>query len=207
MVAIFFLFPESQYFRNHRDHSPTVEQQNTTCEETDLCIKEEDNNPSISISKIQSVSRPTRHYVNAKKGFLQEIKPWSHIHPDTSYLSFVIRPWPLLVYPAVLYSLFTSSVTLSWCICFVDTHASLFQSPPYNFTPAINSLVYISTTTGVVLGTYFGGSLTDKLAEWMARKNNGIFEPETRLIPLVFPLFITAVGLLMYVTLFTRNLW
>jgi hypothetical protein len=147
---------------------------------------------------VVSVSSPTRDSCAIqKKTFLQELKPWSSRHPDTSYLRLIIRPWPLLAYPAVLYSFLTFSATIGWSICFFDTQASIFQSPPYNMTPGVNSLVYISAMIGISLGTYVGGAFTDSLAERSARKKNGFFEPETRLIAMIIPFFVIPVGLLM----------
>jgi hypothetical protein len=64
-------------------------------------------------------------------------------------------------------------------------------------SPGINSLINIPATIGIIIGAYCGGGLTDKFVEWRARKNNGVFEPETRLIALVLPFFLVPVGLLM----------
>ena len=59
-------------------------------------------------------------------------------------------------------------------------------------------LINISGLIGTVLGAYIGGALTDKVAEWKARKNNGIYEPEFRLLILIIPFFVLPFGLLMY---------
>ena len=53
-------------------------------------------------------------------------------------------------------------------------------------TAGINSLIDIPTIIGTAFGVYFGGAFTDRLAEWFARKNKGVFEPETRLIAMIF---------------------
>ena len=50
---------------------------------------------------------------------------------------------------------------------------------------------------GNFIGAILGGYLTDIWAERQARRNNGIFEPESRLALLVFPTAITFTGLLM----------
>ena len=158
-------------------------------QEIQMSVKEE---VKVSISSPPSHNSPVQ-----KKTFLQELKPWSSRHPNTSYLSFIIRPWPLLAYPAVIYSFLTFSAVIGWSICFLNTHPSIFQRPPYNMTAGINSLIYIPSIIGILLGTYFGGAFTDTLAERSARKNNGVFEPEVRLIAMIIPFFVVPVGLLM----------
>jgi hypothetical protein len=191
MVAIFFFFVETQYFRDYKSSSPVVEDHPSN---EIVGPAEAEKEPGTTVTK----SPPASHTsAIPKKTFLQELKPWSPRHPNTSYLSFIIRPWPLLVYPAVLYSFLTFSAAISWSICLLDTHASIFQAPPYNMTPGINSLIYISTIIGTAFGVYFGGAFTDRLAEWFARKNNGVFQPETRLIAMIFPFFVVPFGLLM----------
>lgn len=53
---------------------------------------------------------------------------------------------------------------------------------------------------GAVTGAFCGGGLTDKIIEYKARKNNGVYEPEFRLIALIIPFFIVPLGLLMYIS-------
>jgi hypothetical protein len=185
-VAIFFLFPETRYFRDNKsDAVPSSDGQ----ENTDLSEK-----PRDSTSKDLDIAPPAV----PKKTFLQELNPWSKVHPTAGFLKLFVRPFPLLLYPAVLYSFLTFSASVSWSICLLDTSAAIFQAPPYNFTPGINSLIYLACIIGIVIGTYLGGPFTDWMAEWFARRNGGIFEPESRLIAMIFPFFITPMGLLMY---------
>jgi hypothetical protein len=65
-------------------------------------------------------------------------------------------------------------------------------------TPGINSLIYIPSIIGILLGRYLGGAFTDGLAEWSARRKKGFFEPEARLVTMIIPFFVVPVGLLMY---------
>ena len=55
----------------------------------------------------------------------------------------------------------------------------------------------IRASVGNLIGGVVGGYLTDVWAERQARRNNGIFEPESRLILLIFPTIIAFAGLLM----------
>jgi hypothetical protein len=183
-IAIFLLVPETQYFRKYDVGHITPENE---------LFEEKGVNTSES-----NVDVPTITSAIPKKSFLEGLKPWSHINPDSSYLALFIRPWPLLAYPAVIYSFLTFSATVGWTICLLDTNPSILQAPPYNMSPGINSLIYLACFVGIVIGTYIGGPLTDRMAEWSARRNGGVFEPEIRLLAMIFPFFITPIGLLMY---------
>ena len=66
-------------------------------------------------------------------------------------------------------------------------------------TPGINSVgIKIPSFIGCAFGTITGGALSDRYVKWRARKNKGIFEPETRLVMLIPTFVIVPVGLLMY---------
>jgi len=133
-----------------------------------------------------------------KKSFLQELKPYSTIDRSKNYFLLLFRPIPIILYPATIFSFLTFASTLGFLIAALTTSAAVFQSPPYNMSPAINGLINIPSFIGNVLGSYCGGGLTDVIAEKAARRNNGIFEPEARLIALILPFFIVPAGLLMY---------
>ena len=151
-------------------------------------------------STIVGVQEPA--LIPPKKSFIQELKPWSTINPgiekDTSIISLFIRPWPLAVYPAVAYSFLVFSCNLACIVNVLNTSAVIFQNPPYNMSPGIQSLIYVAPLVTGALGSYCGGGLTDIIVQWRARKNNGIFEPEDRLLAIFIPLIIVPAGELMY---------
>ena len=137
---------------------------------------------------------------NPKKTFLQELKPWSKINPYASYIHLLFRPIPLIVYPAIIFAFLAFSTSLAWVVCYVDTAASIYQPPPYLMNIGVSGLYNVPGIIGILAGSYVGGGLTDLIAERQARRNNGVFEPESRLIALILPFFLEPVGLLMYLS-------
>jgi MFS family permease len=49
-----------------------------------------------------------------------------------------------------------------------------------------------------VLGAYIGGPLGDRYGTWKARKNNGTYSPENRLVLILIPVILVPIGLLMF---------
>ena len=182
-LAFFFLFPESQYVRHTSNQST----------------------PSTNLPKEKSEASDTREdevgsdqaVANRKKSFLTELKPFSKIDPNKNYLLLLLKPLPLVLYPATIFGFLVFASSLGFFLAALSVNPSVFQGPPYNMSPAINGLINIPSLIGHFAGSISGGALTDKIAEWQARRNNGIFEPEARLIALIIPLIITPVGLLM----------
>lgn len=108
----------------------------------------------------------------------------------------------MVIYPAVIYSFLVFAFTLACALGVLNTAAAVFQSPPYNMSPGVQGLINIPLTTGIAIGSYCGGGLTDRFLKWRLKKDDGIFEPETRLLPVVLPFFIVPAGVLMYIKSF-----
>jgi hypothetical protein len=177
---MFLFLPETQYSRAYDTGATQPEYEKGT-------------KTSDSEVNPESAGEP----YSTKKTFMQELKPWSKINRNANYFNLLFRPWPLIVYPAIFFSFISFSTTLAWIVCYADTAASVYQSPPYLMNVGVSTLYNIPGLIGAVIGSYCGGALTDIIVEKLSRKNNGVFEPEYRLVVLVFPFFLVPVGLLM----------
>ena len=147
--------------------------------------------------EVNKVEAQPAEYHSRKKTYIEQLNPWSGISREKNFLFLLFRPLPTIVYPATIYAIFAFALAIGFLVAVLATNAAIFQSPPYNMTPGINGLINIPSLIGTFLGAYCGGGLTDRIAEWQARKNNGIFEPEARLLALIVPGLITPAGLLM----------
>jgi hypothetical protein len=143
------------------------------------------------------VDEPSTGLIGTKKTFVQELNPFSPINKDQNLLLLFLKPLPLISYPAVIYGAIAFGTSLAFFLAGLTVNPSIYQGPPYNFSPAINGLINIPSFMGDVLSAFAGGWLTDKISEMQARKNNGVFEPEFRLLALILPLFLYPTGCLM----------
>ena len=188
-MSILLFFPEPQYVRKY-----------ITKAESENAASYETSNETAPKETSNGTADETPKYIESpipKKSFLEELKPWSPINPEASYLHLLLRPWPLIIYPAVFFAFIVFATTLAWVICVVDTYASIFQAPPYSMSPSISSLINIPAMIGIFAGAYCGGGSTDLIAERWARRHNGLFEPESRPIALIIPFVLVPLGLLM----------
>ncbi|KAF2000682.1 MFS general substrate transporter [Amniculicola lignicola CBS 123094] len=132
-----------------------------------------------------------------KKTFIEELSLWSGV-PPTNLVKMFIRPFPMIVYPAVIYSFLCYSISLVIVVAVNILNSFVLQAPPYNWQPQINGLINIPGFLGNVFGAYAGGDLVDYFSYWRAKKNKGVFEPESRLYMLTIPFFITSAGCLVF---------
>ncbi len=133
-----------------------------------------------------------------KKTWAQELSLWSGVPPDTNLAKMFLRPFPMFVYPCVVYSFLGYAVSLVVVVAVNILNSFVLQAPPYSWSPSINGLINIPGLIGNILGAYAGGWLVDVFCDWRARKNHGVFEPESRLYLLILPLLITGAGCLVF---------
>ena len=77
-----------------------------------------------------------------------------------------------------------------------ESVAHIYHDTSYNFTPLQVGLVYISPFVGGVLCTAVAGRVSDLVVRFMARKNDGVYEPEFRLLMAVPISISTVIGLM-----------
>jgi hypothetical protein len=186
---VFFFIPETQFYRPSKAQTPSIQSDSGSGNEAPPTQKD-----VTSVEHAQPVGSPV------KKSFLQQLNPWSGLHPgggNASFLSLVVRSWPLVVYPAVFFATLNFGFGVAAVLCFVDVAPAVFQSPPYSMSPGVQSLIIVPYCIGGALGTVVAGRGTDLYCRYRASKNNGVFEPENRLIMVPFLALFTSAGLLM----------
>lgn len=117
---------------------------------------------------------------------------------DEKYLDLYVRPMRvLLTFPAVTYT----AIQYGFCLCWISAIASItaiiLPYPPYNFGTTAMGLTNLAPFIGSLLGTGLNGILGDWLIGWLARRNQGFYEPETRLYLLPLPVLTISGGLVM----------
>lgn len=139
----------------------------------------------------------TDYYRDAPpKSYRHSLKPWNGRLAKDKWLRVMIRPFILLAYPAVLWSSLVYALAVGWLIVLSESVAHVYTGHGYNFTPLQVGLVYISPFVGGVLGTAVAGKVSDLVVRFMARKNDGVYEPEFRLLMALPITLSTVIGLM-----------
>ncbi|KOS42389.1 hypothetical protein ACN38_g6718 [Penicillium nordicum] len=107
-------------------------------------------------------------------------------------LLHIYQPFHIMLYiPGILYMAVVYGV--SWAIMtIIGTNMATFMpAPPYNFSASAVGLMILPVFVGTAIGMAIVGPTSDRLILYLAKRNNGIYEPEMRLwllaafIPLV----------------------
>ena len=132
------------------------------------------------------------------RSFAQTLKPWNGRLRHDSWFRVAVRPFILFAYPAILWSTVVYSLSVGWLIVLSESVAGIFRTKPYNFTALGTGLVYLSPFIGGVLGTAVAGKVSDIIVRFMSRRNDGVYEPEFRLVMAIPVAICTSIGLMGY---------
>jgi MFS family permease len=189
-LVVLFFCPETRYARSGiRTISATEGVSETSSSEDVTTADKEASAIAKEVGEVDQVP---------KKTFRQNLSLWSGTPKDTNLLKLFIRPLPLIVYPAVILSFLGFAVSLAWVVAINILNPFVLQAPPYNWKPDINGLINIAGLIGNVIGAWLGGWVVDKYSDWRSKKNNGVFQPETRLHLLIIPTLIVPAGCLAF---------
>ena len=131
------------------------------------------------------------------KGYIQTLRPWNGTLRDERWLLVALRPFVLFAYPAILWSTLVYSLSIGWLIVLSESVSEIYKSADtYNFTSLQAGLVYISPFVGGVFGTAVAGKVSDMIVRWMTKRNEGIYEPEFRLVMAIPVTISTCIGLM-----------
>ncbi|KAK4202046.1 major facilitator superfamily domain-containing protein [Triangularia verruculosa] len=130
--------------------------------------------------------------------FLGHLKPWhGRLRVEERWFRVAARPFFLYAYPAILWSAVVYSCCIGWLIVISESMAVIYRNPnTYHFSAFSTGLVYISPFIGGVLGTAIAGKMSDVVVRAMARRNDGVYEPEFRLVMIIPVAITTVVGLM-----------
>ncbi|KAF4334058.1 transporter HOL1 [Fusarium beomiforme] len=173
LVLTFFFMPETVYKRRDTTDVPmnSVADENSAMDDKKESVCQVENSASIH----GSTSIPQKH------SLMYELRPWSGYYDSSGFWYSILAPFKMLGSPVVVWGCFELTICMSWLVMLANTVSQIFTGPPYNFTVAQVGLTSLSSFMGTLIATALAGLFVDGLAKFMARKNQGIYEPEFRL--------------------------
>ncbi|KAI1611222.1 major facilitator superfamily domain-containing protein [Exophiala viscosa] len=131
--------------------------------------------------------------------------PFHGTYSETSLLKLLIRPFLIIINPAVIWAGITLVFPVLWVVGISVVLAEILAGPPYNL--GTTDIGYLSAGPVVVgiLANLFCGLVSDPLAKWMSRRNGGIYEPEFRLFLILGLAIFATIGYFCFGNLITQG--
>jgi MFS family permease len=115
-----------------------------------------------------------------------------------SFWKLTLRPFPLFAHPAVLWASLIQGAMIGWTVFMGIILAAIFLGPPLYWNEEQTGYAYAGAFVGAVVGFLMAGALADWSAKYMTRKNNGVYEPEFRIILVIPQLIFGCAGLYLF---------
>lgn len=193
-VFLFFFFEETNFVRH-----PVLKKVNSTSSDSSTNDFASNNEKTVTmttaVTDVSIVSTtassistdlelaPTA--VFRKKTFVQKLALFDKPRPIMLW-EMTKRPFIIFVrFPVIVFSGFLCGLGLVWFNLVNGTVSAVLSADPYNFTPDKVGLCYISSCVVVFISSIYGGYVSDKLRINLAKRNDGVSEPEHRLWVLI----------------------
>jgi len=188
MVALVLFCPETAY---RRDASLNIDL-GTDDRAEDLTEKRIHVLEEKQHKGIEAIERVETNitWSEERHGYWHDLKIFHGRQCDDAFWKVLVRPLMMLVFPQVLFSFFAYGLTTSWLVVVGGVLAQLFSGPPYNFSVSSIGLVSIGALIGSIVGAFTTGPLADWVVKIMSRRNQGIYEPEFRLVLIIVTLIL-----------------
>lgn len=191
-VILFFFLEDTIYFRNTTEGGSESENDNdnekASGSQTEMAVAASYPPPRTYREKLNLVLRlPGRPTAKQTIG-----KSWRAL--------CIIVFFPNIFWAGLLYG-----TNLSWYNVMNATMSSILHGEPYNFAPRMVGVAYASPLLAAAGSSFWSGWFADSMAVRLARRNNGIREPEQRLWVLLLSGLFSAGGLVLWGVGASRN--
>jgi hypothetical protein len=139
------------------------------------------------------------------KTYLELLKVWNGRLTDRSMIQAVLQPFPLFMFPSVLFSVIISGAFSTWLAISSLVSGQILFYPPYSLPP--DKIVYIGLPGSFVglFSAMFAGWFSDKIIKYLAHRNKGIYEPEYRLLMMIPAILFSTIGFFMMGPAYARH--
>ncbi|KAM5349872.1 hypothetical protein ACJ41O_006377 [Fusarium nematophilum] len=189
-VLIVFTFPETEFRRLE-----ALAAVGTGHKVIDINCKEEGLDPEIVQAEVRSNGdhmEPPK-----KRTYVESLALFTSVYTQESFFKLMLRPVVLLALPPVLWATLVMSVTIGFLVAITSNFATAF-STLYGFEAWQSGLCFIASIIGALIGNFFGGRVSDFVADIMTKRNSGVREPEMRLPTIIISVITAPLGLVLY---------
>lgn len=194
IVLQFFLVPETSYVRDTRREID----QGTQDKIEDLAagvVEQTEEKGTASAAHIdQTVSEPVEH-ASPKKTFYQSLAIFTTTYSKENLLQLYFAPWGVMANAAIALVVLVYSLSLVMFIIVAFIIPQAFAKAPYHMNSAAIGRLSFGPFIGGAIASTLNALVSDRLIRWCARRNQGVYEPEYRLIP-AFLAFFTGASLM-----------
>lgn len=116
------------------------------------------------------------------------------INPLESLVAEFLIPWRLLLCPIVQFASFVVSFSSTCYLMITFVQSEGLGGKPYHFGSLTVGFTNFTSLVGTLIGLFTAGPASDYISAVLTRRNNGIREPEMRLVTMIPYVLIMVLG-------------
>ncbi|KAI5358871.1 putative major facilitator superfamily, MFS transporter superfamily [Septoria linicola] len=194
--------PETAYVRDESFNAHNAPQRERDSDERSSSSHELRNNPT----HYSESYHPEKDAATTTRNPSTEIQNIHHPSPFTfitrsnialfngrkspeNFFMLLIRPFPLFLHPSFLWACLIQGMMIGWTVLIGIVLAAIMLGAPLWFNEVETGYMYAGAFVGALVGFAVAGLMGDTFMIRVTKWNNGIYEPEFRMI-LVLPMLI-----------------
>ncbi|KAJ6113683.1 hypothetical protein N7523_007000 [Penicillium sp. IBT 18751x] len=175
-------------FKHKRSTNPDKPSVYTTNEESKAFVPE--------AGEHGSRNEVSARMIPEKDSLLKSMRLFNGRKTDENFFKLLLRPFPLFFFhPGIMFACLIQGVVIGWAVFIGVVLAIVFLGPPLWFEEDKTGYLYTGAFIGSMIGLVLSALLTDFMTKIMIRLNRGKYEPEFRLLLVVFQLIFAGMGL------------
>ncbi|KAH8647397.1 major facilitator superfamily domain-containing protein [Xylariales sp. PMI_506] len=183
-------FPETRYHRRYANQATSAMVVRATEPNGNNTEQKLDNPEHLSDQiDVQTHEVP---YLGRGRPTRNQMRLFQHYEGD--FFRELWLPLYLHVFPVVEFASFVVSFSASAYLIVNLSQTQAFAGPPYNYSSGTIGLFNIAVLIGGLIGLFTCGPFSDWVAARLTERNNGIREPEMRLVAMIPYVIIMIIG-------------
>ena len=171
-----FFVPETSYLRDHAYDIDELQVDNLE----KLAATEHRREAKLEGGMTRTTS--TASTIPAKKTFVQNMAVFTGVYTTDQIWRLVFAPFVTLLNPGACWSTVTSGAMCAFYVGIAIVVAGVFSEAPWLLNTSEIGYMSAGPFVGGCVGSFIISTTSDPVAKWLTKKNNGIFEPEMRLV-------------------------
>lgn len=203
LPAVILYCPETSYTRNVSINTDNTSWDDNTAERSSSSHElretyapeksgQDPTSPRPTTSSDAAHHEPTRDFKFITR---EHIMPFNGRKTSESFFKLLLRPFPLFFHPGIFWACLIQGAIIGWTVLIGIVLAAIMIGAPLFFDEVKTGYMYTGAFIGAIIGFVIAGVLSDSSAKWLTKKNNGIYEPEFRMILVIPQLIFGAAGL------------
>lgn len=183
LLPLVFLFCPETTYRRERRYDTDISSAERPLRADGLDFQDAPTPMKQSLGE-HAMNSTQRH--SKKQTFKSSLALFNGRKSNEPFWKLLLRPFPLFLHPAILWSSLIQATLIAWTVFIGVVLAAIFLGPPLFYDEVKTGYLYTGAFVGSMIGFLIAGLLADSSAAWLAKKNQGRYEPEFRIL-LVIP--------------------